>query len=417
MMKEKVDLMIIDAEEIATPISAGRPLAGEDQSKISVIKNGAIAISQGKIVAVGESQKIKQQFEAKHVISAKGRSVIPGFVDPHTHLVYAGCRHEEFELRLRGVPYVEILKKGGGIIETVRKTRNASEDELFDLASQRIVDFIAHGTTTVEIKSGYGLSYEDELKMLRVIARLSKETELDIVPTFLGMHAVPPEFRENRQGYVELVCERMLPDFVGLAEFVDVFMDEGAFTKEETERVFDKASQLGYKLKLHADELSSSGGAELAASYKAVSADHLVHISEKGIQAMAEAGTIAVLLPATTFMLRHKEYAPVRRLIDANVPVALATDHNPGTSPVISQAVVMGLATMLMGMTPAESLVAATLNAAFAVNRGHEVGSIEVGKKADILILKAHSYVHLVYEFGRNLVEKVIKNGSVIYES
>ncbi len=416
--KDAVDVLLLDFEEIATPIDLkGSPLAGEEQGRIRVIKDGGIAIKNGKIIDIGRSDDIKRSYKADREFVFEGKTAIPGLVDPHTHLVYGGCRHSEFELRLEGVPYIEILKTGGGINDTVKQTRELSEAELLELARKRLQIAVAHGTTTVEIKSGYGLSYEHELKLLKVINALAMETSVTVVPTFLGAHAIPPEFKDDREGYISLIIDRMLPDFKALAEFVDVFMDEGAFTAEETERILGRASELGYKLKLHADELAPGGGAELAAKLGAVSADHLVKVSENGIKEMAEAGTIAVLLPATTFMLRHRVYAPARKFIEAGVPVALATDHNPGTSPVISQAISMGLATMMMDMSPSEALTAATLNAAYAIGKGRELGSLQTGKLADITVIDAHSYIHTVYEFGRNLTVAVFKKGELIYEA
>ncbi len=421
MVKNKVDtvdILLLDFEEVATPKDTYRkPISGDAQNDVMVLENGGIAIRDGRIVEVSNSRELERKYDAERVFRYPGKTAIPGFVDPHTHLVYGGCRHREFELRLRGVPYVEILKAGGGINDTVAQTRALDESALYSLARQRLRTAIAHGTTSIEIKSGYGLDVENELKILRVIDRLRRENEITVVPTFLGAHAIPPEYRRDRAGYVRLVVEKMLPEFRGLAEFVDVFMDEGAFTAEETAWIFREALKLGYRLKLHADELAPTGGAELAAEFGAVSADHLVKISDEGIRKMAQAGTIAVLLPATTFMLRHREYAPARKLIESGVPVALATDHNPGTSPVISQAISMGLATMMMDMTPAEALTAATLNAAYAIGAGEETGSLESGKWADVAILDAHSYVHTVYEFGRNLVTAVFRRGELIHET
>ncbi len=414
----EVDVLLLDFDEIASPIDRnGSPIAVDAMRDIAVIKEGGIAVRSGRIAAVGESEAIEATYTAPKVMRFKGKTAVPGFVDPHTHLVYGGCRHGEFERRLEGVPYVEILKSGGGINDTVRQTRALSSEKLLELALSRLEAAVAHGTTTIEVKSGYGLSFEHELKILKVINELNRVFPVTIIPTFLGAHAVPPEYRDDREGYVKLIIEKMLPEFRELAEFVDVFMDEGAFTADETLAIFRKALELGYRLKLHADELASTGGAELAAEMKAVSADHLVKISKQGIEKMAQSGTIAVLLPATTFMLRHRQYAPARRLIDSGVPVALATDHNPGTSPVISQGISMGLATMMMDMSPSEALTAATLNAAYAVARGHELGSIDVGKWADIAVIDAHSYVHIVYEFGRNLVTHVFKRGELIYEA
>jgi len=415
--KLRADLLIENISELVTPSDERGPKGGKDQGRLTIIKDGAIASFKGKIISLGESKKVKEVIELTQdatCIDAKGRSVIPGFVDPHTHLVYMGDRHEEFLLRLKGTTYTEILEKGGGILETVRKTRAASEEELLLESKKRVKILISEGTTTVEIKSGYGLSTESEVKILRVAKKLTEETPIDVITTFLGAHAIPPDVK--REKYLNLILSEMLDAALPYSEFCDVFLDEGAYTYDEAKIILEKAKEKGYKLKIHADELSSSGGAELAGILGATSADHLIYPSRKGIKKLKEAGTIAILLPGTSFFLKSK-YAPFKELINEGIPVALATDHNPGTSPIYSQSIIMGLAVLNLGMTPEEALTACTLNAAYAIGRGEEIGSLDIGKKADILVLKTNSFIHLVYEFGRNLIDMVIKDGKIIYSS
>jgi imidazolonepropionase len=418
-MEKKIpaDLLIENASEIATPKDEGLPRGGDGQGELNLLRDASLASFKGIIVAIGEAKRVKTSIELTQdaiCIDARGKAVIPGFVDPHTHLVYMGDRHEEFVLRLRGATYTEILKRGGGILDTVRRTRAASEEELLLEAKKRVRILISEGTTTVEIKSGYGLTTDSEVKILKVARRLSEETPVDVVTTFLGAHAFPPEIK--REKYIKIILDEMLDAAIPYSEFCDVFLDVGAFTFDEAKIILEKAKEKGYKLKIHADELSPSGGAELAGQLGATSADHLVYPSGEGLNKLKEGGTIAVLLPGTSLLLGGK-YAPYKKFVEKGIPVALATDHNPGTSPIYSQAVIMGLAVFNMGMKPEEALTACTLNAAYAIGRGREVGSLDVGKRTDLLILKSHSYIHLIYEFGRNLIDKVIKGGKIVYSS
>ncbi len=416
----RADILIDNIEELVTMSGPEGPRCSKQQSELGIIRNGCIAIKGDRIIAVGESSEVRGKVEISdttRIIDATSKTVIPGFVDPHTHLVYAGCRHWEYEERLKGATYLEILKKGGGINDTVRATRDADEKSLLQGLKKRLAILLRLGTTSVEIKTGYGLSVEDELKLLKVINRAKEEAVQDIAVTFLGAHAVPPEFRDRREEYINLVADEMLPKIVGMADFVDIFQDEGAFSYEESKKILEKAKALGFKLKIHADELTSSKGAELAGELGAISADHLSHPSDRGLQLMKKAGTIAVLLPGTTFFLRSNAYAPARKMIEMGIPVALATDHNPGTCPIYSMQEIIGLAVNFLGMLPSEALVAATVNAAYAAGLGRDRGTIEPGKKADLLILDAHSYIHIAYEFGRNLVETVIKNGKIVWST
>jgi imidazolonepropionase len=382
-----------------------------------------LAVAAGKVVAAGPTTSVQAQVEVTAQtkrLDAGGRAVIPGFVDPHTHAVFAGDRAQEFGQRLAGATYLEILAAGGGILSTVQQTRAASASQLLVQGRATLQAMLRHGTTTVEIKSGYGLDAPTELKQLEVIKELSQTAQLpNVVATFLGAHALPLEFSDNRAAFIDLLCTELIPQVAGqgLAEFCDVFCEAGVFSIAESRQILEAAQNYGLKLKLHADEIVPLGGAGLAAELGAVSADHLCFASDSDLQKMAEAGVVAVLLPGTSFMLRHKEDAPARRMVEMGLPVALATDYNPGTCPVSSMALMLGLACLRMHLTPAEALCAATINAAWAIGRGTTVGSLEAGKQADFLILDAPSYLHLPYHFGENLVRTVVKGGQILIDA
>ena len=418
MPKQHVDLIIENASELATP-QGGRqkPLAGTQMQELRIIKNAALAVKDGKIVEVGKTAFVTSAFKAAETIDAGGKTVIPGFVDPHTHLVFAGSREKEFELRLKGSSYMEIHRQGGGILRTVRETRHASEDELIHNCKRTLDIMLEHGTTTVEAKSGYGLTIKDEIKCLRVIQQVREAHTVDLVPTFLGAHAIPLEYEGKADDYVRLVVESMIPSVAsaGLAEFCDVFCDDGAFTLEQARRILNAGVKHGLRPKLHADELTPFGGAELAAETKAVSAEHLLYSSDAGLKMMAKQDVIAVLLPAASFTLMTQRYAAARDMIELGVPVALGTDFNPSCW-VESQQLVIAIACRQLKLTPAEALVASTLNAAHAINRSAEIGSLEKGKKADVLILDAPNHSFLGYRFGTNLVSKVIKEGKLVVD-
>ncbi len=413
----KADLVVINAGQLVTAAGySGRPKRGSELAELGIITDGAVAVKEGLITAVGATAAIMEQVEAAEgatLIDAGGKVVLPGLVDPHTHLIFAGSREDEFEMKIRGAAYLDILAKGGGILSTVRSTRAAGEAELVRVGKKYLAEMLSQGTTTAEVKSGYGLTVADELKQLRAIRTLQKTQPVELVPTFLGAHAIPEEYRGNPDAFVELVIREMLPavERAGLAECCDVFCEEGVFTVEQSRRILQAARILGFKLKLHADEIVPLGGAELAAELEALSADHLVAITGKGIEKLAASKTVAVLLPATTFCLMGTKYAPAREMIAAGVAVALAGDFNPGSSPVNSLPVVMGIACRQLKMTPAEAISAVTINAAHAIGRASELGSIEVGKKADLVIFDAADYRSIAYRFGTNLVEKVIKSG------
>ncbi len=389
---------------------------GNDMRHLAVIRDGAILIHDGRIDWVGPTKDLPPVPADAEIIDAAGKTVLPGFIDSHTHLVFAGSREDEFEQRLQGKTYQQIVAQGGGINATVQRVRQASKQELKESTRRRLNQLLRFGVTTVEIKSGYGLSLADELKCLEVIAELNAEGPLELVPTFLGAHAISSEFRNDRDGYIRLVTEEMLPEIARcrLAEFCDVFCERDVFTLAESEHILTRAAHLGFGLKLHADELTPLGGAELAARLAAVSADHLLCISEAGIEALARSDTVATLLPGTAFFL-GLPYAPARRLIERGLAVALASDCNPGTCPTENLPLVGAMACTQMKMLPAEVVTALTLNAAGALNRSDRLGSIEVGKQADLIICDVPDYRHLVYHFGVNHVWRVIKRGRVVY--
>ena len=412
------DVMVIHCGELATLSRGAVPRTGPALDDPDVIPDGAVAVAGDRIIAVGPTETVVREVRTTGttvVLDAAGRLVTPGLVDAHTHLLFAGHRAHEFALRQRGAGYGEILAAGGGILSTMRATRAASEDDLVARGVERLDRMLAHGTTTAEAKSGYGLSLDDELKILRAVARLNDLHPLDLVPTFLGAHAVPPERRSDPDAYVRDVCELMLPAVTRerLAEFCDVFCEEGAFSQAQTRRILDAASRAGLRLKIHADQLSASGGARLAAELGAVSADHLEHTPEADLRAMAEGGVTAGLLPGATFFLLRHRYADARRMVELGVPVALATDFNPGSSPTLSMQMVIALACVQMKLTAAEALAAATINAAHAVGRAADAGTLEPGKRADLVVWGLGSVVELPLHFGTNMADLVIKSGRI----
>jgi imidazolonepropionase len=383
---------------------------------LPVLENGALIARDGRIQWIGPTSELLVAPAGALVIDAAGKVVLPGLIDSHTHLLFAGARVDEFEQRLQGMSYQEIAARGGGINATVRQVRQASRHTLKELARRRLERLLRFGVTTVEIKSGYGLSMGDELKCLEVIAELNAEGPLELVPTFLGAHAVPPEYQRDRAGYLRLLLDEMLPEVARcrLAEFCDVFCETGVFSLEETDRILTRAQQLGFRLKVHADELTPLGGAELAARHGAVSADHLLCVTGKGIDALAESGTVATLLPGTALFL-GLPYAPARRLIERGAAVALASDCNPGTCPTENLPLVGALACTQMQMLPAEAVTALTLNAAAALGRADRLGALAVGRQADLALFDVPDYRHLFYHFGVNHVWRVIKRGRVVY--
>ncbi|WP_281864720.1 imidazolonepropionase [Planomicrobium okeanokoites] len=403
--------------QLATIKGQQGPRSKEAMSELGLIEDGSVWLEDGKIAAVGTTAELEEQYAARsseaEVIDAKGQLVTPGLVDPHTHVAYGGSREGEFEKRLQGVSYMDIMNAGGGIHATMRMTREATEEELVEQTIKRLDSFLEHGVTTVEGKSGYGMNLETELKQLKVMKRLNNEHPIDLVPTFMGAHAVPSEYKEKEDEFVDYLIETMLPEVADLAEFNDVFCEKNVYTPEQSERILEAGKKYGLTPKIHADEIVSYGGAELAAKVGAISAEHLLKASDEGIKAMADAGVIACLLPATALYLRE-EAAQGRKMIDSGVAVAISTDCNPGSSPTVSMPLVMNLACISMRLTPAEALVAATYNAACAIKRENRAGSIEVGKQADIVLWKVKSYQELQYLFGVNHVESVWKNGEKV---
>ncbi len=390
---------------------------GRAMGQLAVIDEGALVLRNDRIAWLGHSAALPPLPADAEIIDATGKIVLPGFIDSHTHLVFAGWREQEFEQRLQGRTYREIAAAGGGINATVRLVRASSKQALKDLARPRLRQLLRHGVTTVEVKSGYGLTLADELKCLEAIAELNAEGPLELVPTFLGAHAVPPEYAGDRDGYLRLLLDDMLPEVARchLADFCDVFCETGVFSLEETARLLGRARELGFRLKLHADELTPLGGAELAAQLGATSADHLLCITDAGIDALAASATVATLLPGTAFFL-GMPYAPARRLIAGGAAVALASDCNPGTCPTENLPLIGTMACTQMHMLPAEVVTALTLNAAAALGRSDCIGSLEVGKQADLIVCATPDYRHLFYHFGGSHVERVIKRGRVVHQ-
>ena len=403
---------------IFTPVDTGRPHSGRAQGELAHFVEGALLVEDGLITAVGPEHDVLagiRQLGEIEEIDCLGRCMVPGFVDPHTHMCFATLRESEFALRMKGIAYLEILEQGGGILSSVRSVAAASDAELYANTITHVLTALRLGTTSLEIKSGYGLDTANELKMLRVIGQVARDTSLDVVATFLGAHAVPERYKSDPDGFITLIIDEMLPQVKkqGIARFCDVFCETGVFTIDQSRRLLKAAQEMGLGIKIHADEVNDLGGAGLAAELGACSADHLLAAGTKNIQAMAQAGVIATLLPATAYSLR-KNYARARLMIDHNVPVALATDCNPGSSFTESMQFVIGLAVINMHMTPAEALTAATLNSAYAIQMADKVGSLDKGKQADFLLLDGDSPVMLAYHAGVSSVVEVYKKGMKI---
>jgi len=413
--REPVDLLLVNANELVTLAGEGqKPRVGKQMRELGIIRDGGVAVKDGCIVAVGKTHDITKRFRSDNVLSANGKTVMPGFIDAHTHLIFAGSREDEFQMRVEGASYMEILDAGGGILKTVKETRKASVDKLAADGLERLDSMLEHGTTTTEAKSGFGLTTRDELKILETIRRVNQLHIVDVIPTFLGAHAVPPEYRDDPGGYVSLIIDEMLPRVSEkvLAEFCDVFCERGVFSLEQSRRILIAGKNHGLRLKIHADEMSSLGGARLAAEVEAISAEHMLFSSEEGLKAMAAKNVVAVLLPAAAFGLMMGKYANARLMIDYGVPVALGTDFGPNCM-VENMQLIIAFACCLNRLTPAEAITAATINAAHAISKANTIGSLEPGKKADILVLNALNHRFLGYHFGTNLVDKVIKNGRI----
>jgi imidazolonepropionase len=414
----KGNIVIKNASQLVT-CSGFRAKRGKDMSDLHIISEGAVVIEHGIIKAVGETKDILPDFHESNfvVIDAKGKAVLPGFVDSHTHFVFGGYRAEEFSWRLRGDSYMQILERGGGILNTVLATRKATKHELTETGKKRLDSMMSFGVTAVEGKSGYGLDRDTELKQLEVMADLDTAHPVDIVRTFLGAHAVTKDYKGREDTYVDYIIEDVMPEIAerNLAEYCDVFCEKNVFSVEQSRRLLGRARKMGFKLKIHADEIVQSGGAELAAELGAVSADHLLQASDKGIQDMAEKCVVATLLPGTAFSLREP-YARGRYMIDNNCAVALATDLNPGSCFSESIPLIFALATLYMNLTTEEAITALTINGAAALNRADIIGSIDVGKKGDVVVLEFPSYEYIPYHIGVSAVEKVVKDGNLVFD-
>lgn len=416
-----VDIYIKNASQLVAPIDTGFVSdSNSDLRGLLVLEDGAVAIREGSIVAIGKTTDLDKTVECDEnteVIFAHNKTVLPGFIDAHTHPVFAGTRENEFEMRVQGKSYQEIAEAGGGIRSSVRHLRDASREELIEAALPRLDRFLANGTTTIEAKSGYGLTVQDELKMLEVIKELNFNHPIELIPTLLGAHEIPDEYREKRNEYLDLICEEMIPQAAEneLALFCDVFCEEGVFTIEEARRVLETGLKYGLQPKIHADQLTDGKGALLAAEVGAISADHLDYSNSDSIAAMAQKGVVPVLLPGAVFFLGLSRFAPAREMIAAGLPVALATDYNPGTCMSESLPLIMTIACIYMKMTPAETLLAATKNAALAIGCSQLYGNLNVGSQADCVVWDCPNYRHLTYHFGVELVEVVIKNGRVVW--
>jgi imidazolonepropionase len=412
-MESNVDLLIYNTSQLLTLSGPSRPRVGDEMEVINSVENGAVAVKKGRVFDVGPTDRLIKTYQNSiQKIDAQGKLLMPGFVDPHTHLVYAGSREDEMIRRMQGEGYLDILKSGGGIHATVQAVRESNPKELFESAINRLNLLMAHGTTTVEIKSGYGLSPEAEEKMLHVIRDLQAAHPVEIVPTFLGAHVVPRD--QNRNDYIDWIVRDGLRQFKDLAEFCDVFCEEEAYTLKETETILKAAKKLEYRLKVHAGQFQSLGAAGLAADLGAVSAEHLDHITDDEIRKMKQAGTTAILLPGACFFLDSENYPNARRFIEADIPVALATDFNPGSCPCFSMQMIMALSFFHIRMSIAQCITAATINAAYAINRGDQTGSIEKGKSADLILLDIQKPEQIPYHFGTNLVKCVIKKGQKV---
>jgi imidazolonepropionase len=417
MESQSQPIAVVNCGQLATLAGAARPRVREELKDLSIITDGIMLVRDGMIEAIGPREEIEERRTPEYdVLDAGGRVVLPGFVDAHTHPVFAGTRVDEYELRASGATYQEIGEAGGGIRSTVRKTRAASEDELFKAAKRYSDWFLRNGTTTIEAKSGYGLSLEHELKMLRVIRTLGESSGLEYVPTFLGAHEVPDEYRGKAGEYAELVIQEMLPKIaeLQLAKYCDVFCEPHLFDVPTSRRILSSARKLGFELRVHADQLSRSGAAEMAAELGAVTADHLEQIDQRGIEALSAARVQPVLLPGAAYTLGLRRFAPARKMIEAGLAIVLATDFNPGSSPTPSIPFVLSLACTQMQMTPAEGITATTINAAYSLGRGNEIGSLEAGKRANFVIHDCRDYREIPYFVGVESAESVFIGGQKI---
>ena len=417
----KVDLIIKNIKSLYTLQGPNRPRIKDEMKEVGLIENGIVAIKDGKIAYVGQGE-LPKEFETSEdtkIIDATGKTVIPGLVDSHTHLVHGGSREHELVMKLKGAKYLEILEAGGGIHSTVKATKNASFSDLYNQAKKSLDIMLSFGVTTVEAKSGYGLDdFDTEIKQMEMALKLNEDHPVDIVSTFMGAHAIPAKYKDSPRKFIDMIINEMIPEVAnrGLAKFCDVFCEKGVFDLDQTKEILEAGIKHGLLPKVHADEIEPIGGAELAAEVGCVSADHLVAASDKGIEAMAEKGVIANLLPGTSFYLQAAKHARAKEMIKRGVAVALSTDYNPGSCPTENMQLVMSFASLIYKMTPEEVLTASTINGAASLRLEDEVGSLEVGKKADLVILDAPNFEYVIYHFGINHTDKVIKNGKVVFE-
>jgi imidazolonepropionase len=412
------DLAVLNCKQLIT-CGGQIPKRGNALQDVGLLEDACIASYKGKIIFVGEEKEFKEKVQLEEdgtCIDGSSLVALPGFVDSHTHLPFAGTREEEFVLRLKGYSYQELAKKGLGIQTTVKATRRASKDELLSLSLSRLDNMLLLGTSTAEAKSGYGLNLEDEIKQLETLEELQERHPIDIIPTFMGAHEIPEEYKSRKNEYIDLLIQKILPEVKdkNLAEFFDVFCEEGVFSLEETRKLVRAAKAMGFKIKIHADEFSSLGGAKLAAEEGATSADHLINITEEGIHELAKSQTAATLLPAVSVFLMYEKKAPARKLIEEGAIVALATDFNPGSSMTESMLFILQLAVLSLKMSIEEAINAATANASYALAKHEEVGSLEVGKKMDVVLWDVPNYPTLVYHLGINPLKHVIKNGTIV---
>ncbi len=416
------DLVIFHANELVTMNTRyGAPRIGNSMSKLATINDGALAIKADRIIFIGSTEELMSKYEFGKIptkIDATHKLVIPGLIDPHTHIIFDGTREDELSMKLKGMTYLDILNEGGGILKTVQETRKAPLEKLVKNGKDILDRMMNYGTTTVETKSGYGLTTESEIKQLEAIRILNEEHPLDLIPTFLGAHAIPPEFKNKPDKYVELIVTEMIPKIAkeGLAEFCDVFCEKGIFSIKQTRKILKTAIRYGLRPQIHIDEIVDTNGALLASEIRAIQTGHLLKSNEDGLKAMAEAGVIATLLPGTPFCLMLDDYAPARKMIEFEIPIALATDLNPNCW-TESMQMIIALACYHMKLTPAEALTASTINAACAIQKQDEIGSLEIGKKADLIVFDVPNYYFLPYHFGVNLVSKVIKNGKIVVDN
>ncbi|MGX7014785.1 imidazolonepropionase [Vagococcus silagei] len=411
------DKVLVHFNQIFSPIDLGRPLKGKEMSDATIIEDGFIAIKDGKILALGSGEPDASLVNAQtEIIDYTGKMASPGLIDCHTHLVYGGSRENEFSKKLNGVSYLDILREGGGILSTVRATQAASFDTMYDKTKNLLDKMLVHGVTTVEAKSGYGLNWETEKRQMDVVKKLDEMEPIDLVSTFMGAHAIPAEFKENPEGFIDIIIEEMLPKVKeeNLAEFCDIFCETGVFNAHESRKLLLAAKEMGFKLKIHADEIDSIGGVDVAAEVGAVSAEHLMAATDEGIKKMADANVIGNLLPGTTFSLMVNTYAPAKKMLDAGMAITLSTDSNPGSCPTANIQFMMQLGCFEMGLTPIQVFNAVTINAAYSIDRGDTIGSFKEGKRADIAIFDAANIDYPLYFFATNLVKDVYKDGQLV---